>query len=238
MNKKKDLIKNTLVFGIVILFVGLAVQPGTANTQKRDINCEPEDFLFQTIIDIVNNKKVKNLLEQEMNNDLLLDFNYNFRSLFRKILFKDPNLLNSLIFTRPTFSPEYLNFALEKGYELTNLIGEDKVFEVVESITITNPKFSKSFSDIISNNEQINNKITEMKAMNQELKPTFPFEGNPIICVILLLLAFTVAIPIASFFGIIMLLSSHPFLGPLILGLFVMASGIVVIFLELIAIFC
>lgn len=238
MNKKKDLINTTLVFGIIILFIGLAVQPGTATVQPEKIRLEPKLLLFQTIIDIANNQEVENLFEQEKNNGLFLDFNYNFRSVYRKLLFKDPNLLRSLIFTKPTINHEYLNFAYKQGCELIDIFGEDKDLEIIESITLTNPNFSSKLSNIIKNNEEINEKIEEIKAINKQLNPTLPFEGYPIICVILLVLLFTVSIPLASFFGLILLLSSHPLFGPIIAGLFLMFSIIVGIFLELIIIFC
>ena len=238
MNKKKDLITNALVIGIIILLFGLAVQPGTATLQPENITTEPKDYLFQTIIDIANNKDVKNLLEQEKNNGFFLDFDYNLRSVFRKLFIKDPNLLRQSIFTKPTLTHEYFNFAYNQGLDLINIIGEDRALEIIESITVTNPNFSNKLSDIIKNNQEINEKMVEIKAMNQQLNPTLPFEGYPIICVILLVLLFTVSIPLASFFGLILLLSSHPFLGPIIFGLFMVFSTIVGIFLELIVIFC
>ena len=238
MKKKKDLINNALVFGIIILFFGLAVQPGTATVQHEKIGKEPKEYLFQTIIDILNNKDIKNLFEQEKKNGFFLDFDYNLRSLYRKLLFRDPNLLFRSIFTKPTITYEYLDTAYNQGCDLINIIGEDKALEIIESITIKNPNLSNKLSDILKNNVEINEKLTEIKTMNQQLNPTLPFEGYPIICVVLLVLLFTVSIPLASFFGLILFMSSHPFLGPFILGLFLLFSAIVGIFLELIVIFC
>ena len=62
MSKKKGLIRNVLVLGIIILLMGIAVQPGTATVQN-DLNFkDKKDILFQTIIDIANNKDFKNLI--------------------------------------------------------------------------------------------------------------------------------------------------------------------------------
>jgi len=238
MNKKKDLIKNSLVFGIIILLFGLAVQPGTATVQPNEKEIKPKELLFQTIIDIANNQEVKNLLEQEKHNGFFLDFNYNLRNLYRQLLFKDPHLLRTVIFSKPTITHEYLNFAFNKGCEMINLIGEDIALEIIESITVTNPNFSSKLSNIIKNNDEINDKILEIKAMNQKLNPTLPFEGYPIICIILLVLLFTVSIPLASFFGLIVMLSSFPVLGPIFFSLFLIFLTVVGIFLELIVIFC
>lgn len=238
MNKKKGIIYNTLVFGIIILLFGLAVQPSTATVQPDKIGIEPKEFLFQTIIDIANNQEIEYLLDQEKNNGFLLDFDYNLRSVYRKVLFRAPNLLRSLIFTKPTVTHDYLNFVYEQGCELINIIGEDKALEIIESIKINNPTFSNGLSNIIENNEEIKNKITEIKLMNQELNPSSPFEGYPLICAILLMLTFTFAIPMVSIMVIILVLSSRPIFGPFFVVLLAMFSANLALFLKLVQTFC
>jgi len=238
MNKKKSLIKNTLVLGTFILFIGLAVQPSTANIKPDKLDVESKEFLFQTIIDIANNKELKNLFEQEKNNDFFLDFDSNLRGIYRKLIFRNPNLLRSLIVTKPTITHDYLNFAFEQGNKLINIIGEDRALEIIESITITNPTISNGLSNIIEKNEEIKNKIAEIKIMNQELNPTLPFEGYPIICAILLMLTFTFAIPMVSIFVLILMLSSRPILGPFFVGLLAIFSANLALFLKLVKTYC
>ncbi len=238
LNKKKGLIKNTLVFGIIILFIGLAVQPGTATVQTDKNVEETKEFLFQTIIDIVNNEEIINLFNQEKNTGFFLDFDHSLRSIYRNILFKDPSLIGSLIFTNPTFTRNHLELAYEKGCKLINLIGEDKALEIIESIKNTNPTFSNGLSNIIKNNEDIKNKITEIKVMNQELNPTTPLEGYPLICAILLILTFTFAIPMVSIMVIILVLSSRPIFGPFFVAILGLFSANLALFLKLIQTFC
>ena len=81
MNKKKGLINYTFVLGIIILLLGIAVQPGTAKVQTNNINEDEKDILFQTIIDIANNKDLKNLIDIEKNNGFFLDFDLNYSKL-------------------------------------------------------------------------------------------------------------------------------------------------------------
>jgi len=238
MNKKRFLVNKILVIGILCLLFGIAVQPGTANFQPKMIYIEPKEFLFQTIIDIANNPDVKNLIEQAKNNGALLNFNLYYRNIYRKLLFKNPNLLRLLIFTKPTITHEYLNIAYNQGCDLINELGEDRALEIIDSITITNPIFSNKLSNIIKNNDELNYKINEIKAMNCELNHRSPFEGYPIICAILLILLFTVMIPFVSFFGFIVLLSNFLILGPIFFSLFLASLAIVGIFLELIALVC
>jgi len=238
MNKKKCLIKKILAFSIIMIFLGLAVQPGTANVETDKKDEFDKNFLFQTIVDIANNKEFKNLIDKEKKNGLFLDVHYNIKNIFRKILLKEPNLLSSLFFTRSDLTHGNLDLAYETGCELINIVGEDKALEIIDSITITNPTISKKLSDIIYSNEKIKNKIAEIKLMNRELNPTLPFEGYPLICAVLLMLTFTFAIPMVSIFVIILTLSTHPVLGPLLVGFLGLFSANLALFLTLIKIFC
>jgi hypothetical protein len=238
MSKKKDLIRNVLVLGIIILLMGIAVQPGTATVQN-DLNFNnKKDTLFQTIIDITNNKDFNNLINSENSNDFYFEFDYNLRKDFRDIFFENLGFFSSLLFTKTSLTHNQLESAYEKGSELINTIGEDKALELVDSIKIKNPKLSNGISDILEENEEIRNKIEEIKMMNREIKPTSPSDINPIICGILLMLTFTFAIPMVSICVIILTLSTRPLLGPffvLLLGLF---SANLALFLTLVKTFC
>lgn len=238
MNKKSVLANKILVIGIPFLLFAISVQPGIATFHPTKIYIEPKEFLFETIIDISNNPDVKNLIEQAKNNCVFLDFDSYNRNIYRRLLFRNPNLFCSLIFTKPCITHEYLDIAYAQGCDLMNVIGEDKAMEIIESITFTNPNFSNKLSNIIKNNDQLNYKINEIKAMNYELNHQSPFKGHPIICAILLTILFTVVIPFVSFFGLIVLLSNFLILGPIFFSLFLASLAIVGIFLELIALVC
>ncbi len=238
MKIKRILVNKILVIGTLLLLFGIAVQPGTATFQPKDIHIEPKEFLFQTIIDIANNPDVKILIEQEKKNGVFLDFNLYYRNIYRKLLFRNPNLLHLLILTKPSITHEYLNIAYNQGCDLINELGEDRALEIIDSITITNPNFSNKLSNIIKNNDDLNYKINEIKAINCELNPYLPFKDHPIICAILLILLFTVMIPFVSIFGLIVLLSNFLILGPIFFSLFLASIAIVGIFLELIALVC
>jgi hypothetical protein len=237
MSKKKGLIRNVLVLGIIILLMGIAVQPGTATLQTEEADIDPKDTLFQTIIDIANNQEVKNLFEKEKNNGFFFDFDYNI-NVYTNILLKNPDLLNLLFLTKTSFTHRNLEFAYEKGYEIINEIGEDKAAEIVESITITNPRIFNELSNIFENNEEINNKISEIKVINEESNSALLFNGTPIICGILLMLTFTFAIPMVSICVIILTLSSRPILGPFFVGLLGLFSANLALFFTLVKTFC
>jgi len=237
MSKKKGLIKSIFVIVTIILLMGLAVQPGTAKFQL-DKDIDEKDYLFQTIIDIANNEDFKNLINQEKNDGLYIDFDYNYINVCRNILIKNPRLLSSLFLTKSPLTYDKLDLAYEKSSELINTIGEEKALDLVESITITNQKISKGLSEIFEKNEDIKNRIEEIKIMNKEINPTSPFEGNPIICGILLMLTFTYAIPMVSICVIILTLSTRPILGPFFVVLLGLFSANLALFFSLVKTFC
>jgi hypothetical protein len=238
MIKNRILIRNTLVFGIIILLFGIAVQPGTATVQIYRDHEEKLDFLFQTIVEISNDKEFKNLINREMKNGCFLDFNYDFKNVYRNILFDNPSLLSSLFLTKNSLTQNNLESAYEKGRVIINEVGEDTALDLFESIKINNPRISNGLSDIFNDNEKIKSRISEIKLMNQELNPTLPFDGNPLICAILLMLTFTYAIPMVSIFVILLTLSTWPILGPFFVALLALFTANLALFITLVKEFC
>ena len=172
-----------LVVGITILFLGLAIQPSIATVQPDEeiIDVEPKAYLFQTIIDISNNPYVKSKFEQYGNNLVKVDVD---RSIYHKTFFRNPRLLFQLIFTKPSMSHEYLNFAYNQGIKIINNLDEDNVIEMVESIKVTNPQLLDEILNIIMDDEVLDNKIETLKIVNKELKQEPPLETYPILCAI------------------------------------------------------
>ena len=72
--------KKIIVIGVIVLFVGIGLQPALAIEPiiPKDIvkeeDIEPKDYLFETIIEIANNPEVKNLFDEYGHNI----FNYNY----------------------------------------------------------------------------------------------------------------------------------------------------------------
>ena len=98
--------KKVIVLSVIALFIcvsfqsALAVEPKLSadNTQIEE-DIEPKDYLFDTIIVIANNPEVKELFEEYGNN--IYDLDYNYKGILLKILFNNPKLLFSKLFTKP-----------------------------------------------------------------------------------------------------------------------------------------
>ncbi len=192
MDKKPVVLYKTLVIGVIILFLGVAVQPSVATIQpEEEINAEPYDYLFQIIIDLVNNPDVKKLFEQYENDLLKVDID---RSVYRKILFRNPRLFRSLIFTKPSLTYEYLDKSYNYGIEITNILGEDKALEIIESIELTNPEVLDELKNIIINDENLSGRNAMLKEMNMEITHVTPLEDNLVVCITLGLIVITCVI--------------------------------------------
>ena len=197
---KNNLLRKGLVVGIIVLFIGVGVYPAfavepisfTNITQDNEIesleDVEPKEYLFQTIIDIANNPDVKDLFEQIEDgwiNNNPISFDFDSRGVFRKLLFNKPSLVFSMLFTKPSMTHKYLNFAYNEGIEITNILGEEEVLEIVESVEITNPEFFVELNNTIMNHEELSNRISTLAEMNKD---------NDTICFILYLLLTPTAI--------------------------------------------
>ncbi len=200
--KKTSFRKKGLVVSIIILFIGVGIYPAIAifpdkssdifldKNIKQGKNTEPKEYLFQTIIDIANNPEVKDLFEQTKNNGECISWDCDFKSVFQKLLFRKPILIISLIFSIPSITHSYLNNNFNRGCEITKILGEEKVSNIVESTEITNPEFFIELNDIITNDEELSNRISILSEMNEELKPDAPFQNDSSICVLLFILWF------------------------------------------------
>ena len=182
---KQRTICKALTVAVILLFLGLAIQPSVAVKTETELDIEPKDYLFQTIIDIANNPEVKELLEQYGNDLFKLDID---RSVYRKLLLRNPRLIFNTIITKPSMSIEYLTNCYNNGIEITDILGEDKVLEIIESVEVTNTKFYEKLNNIITNDDEISNQLARLTNINNALITKNDYKDNPLFCAILKIL--------------------------------------------------
>lgn len=181
------MLKEVLVIGTIILFFGVAVQPSIATIQpEKEIDFEPKDYLFQTIVDIGNNQELKDIFEQIENE--IIYINFDFRDIFQKLLIRTPGTISSLFFKRPELSTDYLNLVYNNGCKIVDNIGEEDSFKMVEAIKFSNPELVEKINDVIDNNYELNSRFSTLAEMNNNLKIDSPFFKHPIICATLILI--------------------------------------------------
>jgi hypothetical protein len=168
-----------------------------------EILVDPKDYLFQTIIDIANNPDVKEILEQYSYDLFNVDID---RSVYRKLLLRNPRLFFDMFFTKPSITQEYFNKCYNMGIEISNIIGEVKVLEIFKSFKITDTKVSDELNNIIVSNEELSNRKITLNEINKEFKSDFQWR-YPIICSLLLItgipiiiIALILTAPIAVFY--------------------------------------
>jgi len=162
---KKDLLRKTLVLGVIILFVGAGVQSVFAVDIPEKEEIEPKDYLFETIVSIANNPDVQDLLDEYKNN---FNFDLNNQYIFRQLFFKNPDLLCSMVFTKTKTTSQYIDKTYNQGIELINIFGEEKAYEMLDSIELTNPELLDDLNNIIINDEELSNRISTLEELNNE----------------------------------------------------------------------
>jgi len=228
MNKKPILLYKTLVVGVILILISIAVQPSIATIQpEKEINAEPKDYLFQTIIDIANDPDVKSLLEQYKHKQFTLDYDY--EGVFSQLLLEKPKLLLDLLFTKPYVTYDYLDKCYNEGMEITNIIGENKASEMIESIKVAKQEDLDELNNIIINNEELSNRIATLKEMNMEINPTAPLQGPPIICGILVLILIPPAFTFMFFTVLAAIFQNNPTLFEIITSIASVFFGIAVV---------
>jgi len=232
--------KKVIVIGVIALFIFVGFQQAFASESfiSTDIikeELEPKDYLFDTIVTIANNPEVKELFEEYGNN--IYDLDYNYKGIFLQILFRNPSLLFSKLFTKPKITDEYLNSVVNEGCEIVDIIGEDKALEIIKSIEIPNPILLDELDNIIMKNEELSNRISTLKIMNEELKTDEPFLDYPIICFILALIIIRSMLKM-SFVGVIFpFIEENPILSVIFRVLGYFNFGVLIIACSLLYIF-
>jgi len=191
-NMKKDMLSKTLVMGIIILFVGVGVNPAFAVNIPENIEVEPKDYLFETIIEIANNPDVKELFEQY--DYKIFTSDYDYKDVFSQLFLKKPKLLLNILFTKPSITYEYLNKSYNRGIKCVNILGEKQALKMTDSIKISNPDILNELNNIIKNDKELSNRISTLKIMNNDLKLDSPFMFYPIICAFMILICIPIFI--------------------------------------------
>jgi hypothetical protein len=165
---KNAMLSKTLVISVVVLFIGVGGQSVFAVDIPEKEEIEPKDYLFETIVAIANNPDVQNLFEEYKNN---INLDYNNRYLFRQLLFKNSELLCSMVFTKTKTTTQYLDKSYDQGIELIDIYGEEKTHELLDSVKLKNPEILDDLNDIVMNDEELSDRILKLSFLNNETNP-------------------------------------------------------------------
>ena len=165
---KKDMLRKALVISVVVLFIGVGGQSVFAVDIPEKEEIEPKDYLFETIVAIANNPDVKNLFEEYRNN---INLDYNNKYLFRQLLFKNPDLLFTMVFTKTKTTTQYLDKSYDQGIELIDIYGEEKTLELLNLVKLKNPEILDDLNNIVMSDEELSERISKLSFLNNETNP-------------------------------------------------------------------
>ena len=108
----------------------------------------------------------------------------------------------------------------------TDIIGEEKAYEITESVTFTNPEFFEELNKIIMKNEDLPNRIATLKEMKDEIKFSTASNGPVVVCVILGLILVPSFITALIYYGLAQLAKDNPTAFGIFSFVFVVFYGI------------
>ena len=57
-------VKKGLVYAVILLFIGIAIQPAISTNTISEEKTDAKDLLFQTILDIVDNNEIQSIMQK------------------------------------------------------------------------------------------------------------------------------------------------------------------------------
>jgi hypothetical protein len=186
----KNILKSTVIV-ITLLFIGLAFQPIVSTNELKKGQMEPNNYLYDTIINIVNTPEINELLNQIVNewknDNYYMKWDFDSKIVFKNLLLKKPNLLMSIVFSESSVTNDYLESSYKKGCEAIKILGEKNALDIIESVEITNPDILDELDNFIMNNEELYDRITTLEELNENSE-SLPFRNYSVICKTLLIL--------------------------------------------------
>jgi len=157
------------------------VQSSNQNTINTKVN--QRELLFQTIVDIVNNKEIQRII---------------LKSQISKAGFFNPDARFS-IFDLPVLTQNQLKQMYFIGLILTKVISKSRIHSMVEHYQIT-PEIQKEISAVIENNPTIKEEITQLQNSECDCENENIAQSTyPIICASLFLIFLFLCIPYGFF---------------------------------------
>jgi len=175
--------RKVLAVGIILLFVGIAMAPSVnftavnaSNNDKRENKTNQKDLLFQTIIDIANNKEIQGII---------------FKSQLSKSGFFHPDVKFS-IFNPSVVTKNQLKQMYVVGLLLSKFISKSRMHSLIERYQVNNPMIQKEITAVIEKDATLNGEITQLSNSNCNCGGSSGVAvwHFPVICTILNILLF------------------------------------------------
>ncbi|MDH7507481.1 MAG: hypothetical protein QHH15_06850 [Candidatus Thermoplasmatota archaeon] len=156
----------------------------SSNPKTIKDNIDQKELLFQTIIDIANNKEIQNVIQKSESSESLIKllhvpaiilFLIKSRICFG-LLLPQPSILNK----------SYLEYAYRMGVKLSKTISVSNMHSILEHFKVNRQVKQKEIINIIEKNDVFNKEIEQLSDLPCECeKDKTTGWGFPIICTLL-----------------------------------------------------
>ena len=183
--------------------------PSSKNNSITD-KINPEDLLFQTIIDITENKDIQNILG---NSEFEIELNKTKTTLLiMKLFMKNPKIFFSILLPHSISSKNYIKHTYNLSLEISKTLNTSEIKSITDYIHIKNPRTKEKILTIIKGYNKLNKKIEILSNLNcgcnENISESIDWDF-PIICDIL---------GVIGIIGVFLFMTILPGLGKIIFG--------------------
>jgi len=175
-------IRKGLAIGIILLFVGVTIAPSVnftavnASNNKQENEISQKDLLFQTILDVANNREIQKIVfSSEMQGGVFFNTGMRFSVFIPQVITKN-----------------YLNSAYRIGLILSKTVGVTRMHSILERYQLHNQGMQKEISAVIEKDVTLNNEIKQLsnsKCDCEDISGVTVWHF-PVICTILAIILF------------------------------------------------
>jgi hypothetical protein len=167
------------------LFIGVAIQPGisTNTIQDEKTGVDAKEYLFQTILDMVNNQEIQSIIQKsEIRGSLINSLHVPGVIL---LLMKSKTLFR--LSSQSSFlTKSYLEYAYRMGVKLSRTIDVSKMQLVLQRYQESNQNVQKEINTVIENNVNLKAEITQLSSLNCDCEKNRKMNWSyPVICELL-----------------------------------------------------
>jgi hypothetical protein len=177
--KQYPLVGVSIIAVVILILASLSNVVGYQSVQsstQKVINNEidQKELLFQTIVDIANNKEIQQIiLKSQINKDGLFNQDVKFTTI-----------------NTPVLTKNQLNHMYLVGLMLSKIISKSKIQSMIGKYQFNNQGMQKDITAVIEKNPTLKGEITQLQTSNCDCENENTINWTfPVICTLLFLLA-------------------------------------------------
>ena len=153
---------------------------------KDEIN--QKELLFQTILDIVNNKEIQKIIQNSEMKGVLERSQLAFGT--KLFLFNLKSYFSALLTQSPVLTKKYLDYAYRMGLILSRTLEASKIHSILERFQVNTQGIQKEISTVIEKDATLNGEMMQLSSLSCDCENSNTTRWSfPVLCTLLLPLA-------------------------------------------------